>query len=61
MRSRYTVGLLALVLAAGLTACRQSEQDRPLQFTPGVYLGQADEKLQDSRVRELQQRGNLMR
>lgn len=55
-----------LLIAAGLfaltaSACRPDQQDRPLHFTQGQYQGQADEKLGDAQVKELQQRGNLMR
>ena len=57
--------LTALVAAAALTAmaggCRENEQNRPLEFKPGVYQGQKSPTLNDQQNRELRERGNLLR
>ena len=36
------IGFLTLSLAVALTACREEEQGRKLQYEKGTYLGQAD-------------------
>lgn len=46
----------ATILALGLGACRESEQDRPLSLEKGVYQGQQDTRLSDVQLRELQHR-----
>jgi len=45
-----TLGLLLL------GACQESEQNRPLSYEPGVYLGQPDEPLDDGVVDQLRDR-----
>jgi hypothetical protein len=59
-RAMARVAIVAL-FATAVAGCRPGEQDRPLEFTPGAYQGPADQTLTDNQVRELQQRGNLMR
>ncbi len=54
-------GALALALAAGLAACREEEQDRPLHFEKGVYSGNPDTTLDDQQRRALEQRGQLQK
>jgi hypothetical protein len=55
----------ALIAAVGLLAlaggCRESEQDRPLEFQPHVYKGQKPPPLTGQQQRDLQERGNLQR
>lgn len=51
--------LLTGVLATGLSACREDEQNRPLTHTPGEYTGKADEKLSDSTREQLRERALL--
>ena len=58
-RSFSVVG--ATILALGLGACRESEQDRPLFYEPGVYKGQKDTPLTDAQLRELQHRGTAQK
>jgi hypothetical protein len=47
---------LALVLAMGLAACREAEQNRPLVHEPGVYKGKPDTKLDEQQREVLRQR-----
>ena len=54
--------LLAAVAIATLAGgCRESEQNRPLDFQPHVYLGQKPPSLTEQQKRDLQERGNLQR
>ena len=48
-----------ICLSAGLSACEQDEQGRILSYDKGTYLGQADQKLDENQVRELEMRTNL--
>ncbi|MEZ5844340.1 MAG: hypothetical protein R3D27_11515 [Hyphomicrobiaceae bacterium] len=58
--SRTTAVLLTTVaLASAVTGCRVEEQDRPLEFTPGVYQGEKTKPLDDRQRRELRERGLL--
>lgn len=51
-----------LVLAAlAISGCRKEEQNRPLQFEKGTYLGQQDQTLSEDQLRELRQRANAQR
>lgn len=50
-------GLLVAVFAAGLAGCRESEQDRPLNYHKGVYGGKPDTELSEDQLRELRHRG----
>lgn len=50
---------LVCVLAAGLVACREDEQNRPLSQTPGQYTGTKDEKLSDADRDRLRDRARL--
>lgn len=47
---------LVAALATGLAACRESEQGRPLELTPGVYSGKQDEKLSEDQRDALRER-----
>ena len=62
MAHRYRAAVIA---ATGLVAlaggCRESEQDRPLEFQPHVYQGQKLPSLTGQQQRDLQDRGNLQR
>ena len=56
------VALLVLAAAMSLTAaCRENEQNRPLDFRPHVYRGEKLPSLDERQKRELQERGNLQR
>ncbi|HZT49864.1 MAG TPA: hypothetical protein VFA64_17965 [Hyphomicrobiaceae bacterium] len=56
---------LGLVLAAGAAmlaaGCRESEQNRPLEFRPHVYQGEKPAPLTERQRRDLQERGNLQK
>ena len=55
--ARRAMPALALaVLVLTLQACREDEQDRPLLYDKGTYLGQVDEKLDQDQVDALRQR-----
>ncbi|MEQ8602465.1 MAG: hypothetical protein RIB45_04035 [Marivibrio sp.] len=47
---------LAAVGLLMLGGCRESEQNRPLDYEPGVYLGQQDEPLDEGVVDQLRDR-----
>jgi hypothetical protein len=51
------IGVIALL--AGLAACRESEENRPIKLEKGSYQGPADQALSDEQKRELRSRGNL--
>jgi hypothetical protein len=51
--------LAALAIAAG--ACRETEQNRPLDFEPHVYRGDKLPSLSEQQKRNLQERGNLQK
>lgn len=60
MMSRQTGLLIGLTIAAlAMSGCRESEQDRPLSFKPGVYQGKQDEKLTEQELDRLRQRGAM--
>jgi hypothetical protein len=46
----------AMVLLAGLTACRKEEQGRELHMEKGTYQGQADTAIGEQTADELRQR-----
>ena len=50
--------LLGCLLAVGLAigACRKEEQNRPLQFDKGTYLGEQDQSLTEDQLGELRNR-----
>ncbi len=50
---------VTLALTSTLAGCRTEEQDRPLQYTPGVYQGEKSQPLDDAKRRELRERGLL--
>ena len=55
--SRSAAGILLVALA--LAGCREEEQNRPLQYKPGVYQGAEDEKLSEEELNELRFRGSM--
>jgi hypothetical protein len=56
-RSKGLVGLgLAIAVAAGLSACRESEVGRPLTYEKGTYQGQPDTPLDEETRRALDAR-----
>ncbi len=50
---------LVLALSTGLASCRESEQGRPLEHTPGVYSGKQDQKLSEEQREALRQRSRF--
>jgi hypothetical protein len=58
---RRVLLLAALVIAAGVSACRETEQNRPLEFEPHVYRGEKLPSLSEQQTRNLQERGNLQK
>jgi hypothetical protein len=61
MRWGRLLAALALALATGVGACRETERNRPLDFQPHVYKGQKLPSLTEQQQRELQERGNLQK
>jgi hypothetical protein len=60
-RPRRVLLLAALAIAAGVGACREAEQNRPLDFEPHVYRGEKLPSLSEQQTRNLQERGNLQK
>ena len=60
-RPRRVLLVAALVIAAGVSACRETEQNRPLDFEPHVYRGEKLPSLSEQQTRNLQERGNLQK
>ena len=60
-RPRRVLLLAALVIAAGASAFRETEQNRPLEFEPHVYRGEKLPSLSEQQTRNLQERGNLQK
>jgi hypothetical protein len=62
---RYTARLSAVLAAAALgllvSGCRENEQNRPLDFQPGVYQGQKLPSLTEQQKRQLQDRGGMQK
>jgi hypothetical protein len=58
---RIALVVAATSCAAVAGACRESEQDRPLEFRPHVYQGEKPPSLTEQQRRDLQERGNLQR
>lgn len=59
--ARYVCKRLGVVVLLGLVVvqgCREDEQDRPLVYQPGTYLGQPDPPLDPDQVNALRQRAN---
>ena len=48
--------LLVISLAFGMSACREEEQGRPLNYEKGTYLGKVDSSLNNEQLRELNSR-----
>ena len=53
---RLSVLLLAAIVAAGLGACRQDEQSRPLTYEKGVYGGPKQPELTAEQKQRLRNR-----
>jgi hypothetical protein len=59
MRRRTCKRFGVIVLLAALAVvqgCREDEQERPLLYEPGTYLGQPDPPLEPEQVDALRQR-----
>lgn len=56
-----------LLLAAGATAllllagCRAEEQNRPIEFKKGTYVGKPDEALTEAQLKALRERADQAR
>ncbi len=48
--------IVACALVAGLGGCREAEQGRPIEHTPGVYTGKKDQPLSEAQREELRER-----
>lgn len=53
---RRLAAVLGLVALSALAGCREDEQDRPLQYSKGVYQGPADDALPDETLEALRHR-----
>lgn len=58
---RWAVRAAVVAFAALTGGCRESEQNRPLEFKPHVYKGEKLPSLTEPQRRELQERGELQR
>jgi hypothetical protein len=61
VRPRRVLLFAALAVVVGVSACRESEQRRPLDFEPHVYRGDKLPSLSEQQKRNLQERGNLQK
>lgn len=50
-----------VVVGLALGGCRESEQNRPLMFEKGKYLGKPDQPLSDQQIEELRRRAEEQR
>jgi len=59
MNTRRVWMTAAILVSAGLAlgACRESEQNRPLMYEKGVYLGPADDKVSEQALENARSRG----
>lgn len=53
---RLPVLALALVAAAGLSACRESEMGRPISLEKGAYQGPRSQPLSQATLKALRER-----
>ena len=51
-----TVFIFIILTSFNLSACKKEEQGRPLNYNKGEYGGSIDEKLNNDKVKALQQR-----
>lgn len=58
---RWTAVAVAIVLLAGLAACRKEEQARELHMDKGTYQGPADTAIGEQTADELRQRAMRQR
>lgn len=54
LRGAIAVAAMAGVLA--VAGCREAEQDRPLDYEPGTYLGQEDQPIGEETLDTLRER-----
>lgn len=59
LTARLMSGLILVALAVGVSACRESEQGRPLTYEKGTYQGKQDHPLTDAELAELRERAVL--
>ena len=59
--ARWAALLATATLVALAGGCRESEQNRRLNFEPHVYQGEKTPSLTEQQKRELQERGNLQK
>ena len=60
-RMRWASLLAGLAVATLAGGCRETEQNRPLEFEPHIYRGQKPPSLTEQQKRDLQERGNMQR
>ncbi len=56
LMQRLSLFVAAVVMAAGLGACRQEEQNRPLTYEKGVYSGPKGTELSTEQQQQLRSR-----
>jgi hypothetical protein len=59
--ARWIAPVAAAALLALAGGCRETEQNRPLDFRPHNYQGEKNPSLTEQQKRDLQERGNLQR
>ena len=58
---KFLVFFALTVVAVGLSACAEEEQNRVLSYEKGTYLGKTDQRLSKDQLRKLINRSNSQR
>ena len=58
---KFLVFFALTVVAVGLSACAEEEQNRVLSYEKGTYLGKTDQQLSKDQLRKLINRSNSQR
>ena len=58
---KFLVFFALTVVAVGLPACAEEEQNRVLSYEKGTYLGKTDQQLSKDQLRTLINRSNAQR
>jgi hypothetical protein len=58
---KFFILFALIVVATGLSACAEEEQNRVLSYKKGTYLGKADQQLTEDQLRTLINRSNAQR
>jgi len=62
VNTRKFLGFFALLaVVSALSSCAEEEQNRPLGYEKGTYLGKADQSLSADQLRELSIRSQMQR